>query len=732
MIAELYPQAWAHLEAAKQAKSELATCWNNLLESNFLDVSVVTDSDSSGRIVVYANWPAGARDQLTALFRSCVNELWACLDALVVESVAMFSNLKRPRNPEQPRYFPIADCQENFDALLAESCLDGVLQLQFEMIRDCQPFQQLPEDERIERFRSGLRQLVDWTNRLDEGSRVGVWVTPIEPQVHVEEPTRIDYLKAQEPGELEDERVVARYKLSNYSPGSPVLGQPGTNVDLAFPDGFDPCDTNDTFDQRLNSVIDVVTRFAISFWWLASEAPVSKRLMLGTNNGPTVNWIEATRSPRQWTEEKLSALAKSDIGLGVVTEADSLILVVATPNGVYERIIPDASPLRRHIKRGKAAERAAEEAAATWGLPDFVIRPHVEKKGPGVREISDGLILVGDRGVIIQVKCREAVPDDSVQEARWIDKQIKRATGQVNGTARRLSMKTTEMTNGRGRRISIDGSTVSWVGAIIIDHPDPPDDYHIPAVPTRTPCIVLLRRDWEFLFNQLPSSRAVVDYLHRVRSSTELLGDEPKRYYELAAADAAATPILIDPVLERLGEPRSVPLLPAAPAGSDNDEAHGMVRIMCEDIANAVSSEHLEEDRLRILAAIDGLPVGYRTDLGQFLLEGLQAARQTEAGSIFWKFRTFRAISGEAQLGFGVCSVLSEITREAFRSWLLLRHHERGEREELSGALSIGVLLTPRHDGYRDWDTTMMAIEGDPHLTEDELRQLRELWNPRH
>lgn len=46
-------------------------------------------------------------------------------------------------------------------------------------------------------------------------------------------------------------------------------------------------------------------------------------------------------------------------------------------------------------------------------------------------------------------------------------------------------------------------------------------------------------------------------------------------------------PGALDPSWTRRGgQPHSVPLLPAAPAGSDDDEAHTMVRIMLEDVAS--------------------------------------------------------------------------------------------------------------------------------------------------
>jgi len=140
------------------------------------------------------------------------------------------------------------------------------------------------------------------------------------------------------------------------------------------------------------------------------------------------------------------------------------------------------------------------------------------------------------------------------------------------------------MTNGRGHRVHVDGPSIDWAGVVIIDHPDPPDDYATPATAGDVPHVVLLHRDWEFLFDQLRSTHAVVSYLHRIDASTEKLGTEPERYYELAAADAAAPPGPLDPALEGTGDPRSVPILPTAPAGID-DNAHSIVRTILEDIA---------------------------------------------------------------------------------------------------------------------------------------------------
>ena len=55
--------------------------------------------------------------------------------------------------------------------------------------------------------------------------------------------------------------------------------------------------------------------------------------------------------------------------------------------------------------------------------------------------------------------------------------------------------------NGRGRTIQIDGPAIDWAGVIVIDHPHPPQGHRIPALACTIPVIVLLRRDWEFLFD---------------------------------------------------------------------------------------------------------------------------------------------------------------------------------------------------------------------------------------
>jgi hypothetical protein len=715
--------------------SAMGSLWASLLEDGLVREAVVTQAAGAGTVSALAAWPPGSRSELTDHFRTCVRELWSCLDALVVESVESFSVQRRIHNPERARFFPIADSVEAFQALLAESCMDGTLRNHVAMVRDCQPFQDSDDDEMVGRLRRGLRILLAWDDALESGAEVGAWATPIDPQVYAEAPALVECVDAEAPGPInDDERIVARYRLRSYTGNCSVFANADTDVDLCFAHGFVPENAEDTFEQRLRLVIEVVTRFAISFAWLTSQAPGSRKVLASdadTESEPET-WIDAARSTRGWSDHELTALADSDLGIGLVQDTETLTLLVNTADGVFERTVPHATPLRAHDRLGTAAEIAVRDAAATWGLPDFVMAPSVERKGRGSREISDGLLVVGDRGVVVQIKAREGEPGTPERETNWILKQIAGACKQIDGSVRRLTNEDIDMVNGRGRSIRVDGPAINWVGVVIIEHPAPPQDVAIPAHDAKIPVIALLRRDWEFLFDQLRSTYAVVQYLHRVGVSAPLLGGEPERYYELAAADAAVAPAAFDESWIRRGAvPRSVPLLPTAPAGSDDDEAHTMVRIILEDIATSPSGPVEPEARQRVLASLDRLPVGHRSYLGRFLLKALSTitGNDVEAGTTVWHTRTLIGDKDADQYAFAVCSEHSELTRAAFTAWLRLRRHERADGEGMDSLTAVGVLLTPRSDGRREWDTTVVLIDGDPKLTDQEFQAYRRLWN---
>jgi hypothetical protein len=115
-----------------------------------------------------------------------------------------------------------------------------------------------------------------------------------------------------------------------------------------------------------------------------------------------------------------------------------VMLMIETPAGMLVRRIPNASPLREDIEQGTAAEEATHDAAALWGLPDFVYRAEIRKTGSGSRELGDRLLLVGDLGIVVQVKSRHTPTSDEAKERRWVVKQVAKGLNQANGTIRQL------------------------------------------------------------------------------------------------------------------------------------------------------------------------------------------------------------------------------------------------------------------------------------------------------
>lgn len=403
-------------------------------------------------------------------------------------------------------------------------------------------------------------------------------------------------------------------------------------------------------------------------------------------------------------------------------------LLLETPTGMLQRRIPSASPLPDRATYGEAAEVATHNAAAVWGLPDFTFRPKLQRRGGGSRELGDGLLVVGGIGVVVQVKGREAASSDPEKERRWLAKKTGQAVRQGTGTIRSLREGSVRLMNARGREVEVGGCGIRWIVATIIEHPDPPEGFTPELQADGAPCAVVLRRDWEFLFNQLKSARAVAEYFQRVADDPVELGSEPVRYMELAVADAETEPTPPHPSIAGVGEFFSAPVLPLEPVGAENLDGHLMVRSILEDIA-VTGLRHTDEvGRLWTLGELDRLPVAQRGFIGDYLRWAIDDVARERQG-IRWRLRSIRGGPGRGHLAFGAASRYDEEILSAFSAWVQLRHHElqqvTGEIEDL---VTVGVLLTPRRDGLRPWDTTSCTASGDLGLSEDDVALYRSVW----
>ncbi|MFI8861224.1 hypothetical protein ACIGW5_32355 [Streptomyces prasinus] len=415
-------------------------------------------------------------------------------------------------------------------------------------------------------------------------------------------------------------------------------------------------------------------------------------------------------------------------------DPSALTLIVDTPQGTHLRRVPPALPLPSHVDHGAGAEAAVHTAAATWGMPDFVFQQIAHaSKGSGRRELGDRLLLAGGRGAVVQVKARTISPKPDAQEAGWIQKVAAKAMSQAKGTVRQLRMVPADMVNGRGRILSVDGNAYEWIAVFLLDHPQVPENTVATWQPVGMPAIALTRCDWDFLFDQLRSTTAVLDYLFRAAAEPAIpLGQEPVRYYEFAAADAAEPAADVNTELVGPGGTLfSTPQLPQAPAGADGTNVHLMIRIMLEDTALSPLNEALTEDnRFTVLSDLDRLPVSARAEWGRLLLDMLRDVPQVPDEHCKWRFRRMLDEDGTRQLIVGAATRFDPVIQASFSAYVQLRHHEVTSRTGRTEASStLGVLLTPRRDGKRPWDTSMVRVHGDLELSEEELRVYSEGWN---
>jgi hypothetical protein len=278
------------------------------------------------------------------------------------------------------------------------------------------------------------------------------------------------------------------------------------------------------------------------------------------------------------------------------------------------------------------------------------------------------------------------------------------------------------MTNERGRSLRIDGSRKRWTSVTVLDHPGIED--YTPAKGS----VVLLRRDWEFLFDQLKSTYAVLEYIERITKDSPVpLGHEPVRYYQLATADSKAPKEEIDPRLAALDvETRSAPLLPF------ESVAYGeIVRIVLEDISSSPWPEETDHAVvLDILGAIDAAPVAHRAELGRVILAWLDEVLHGPADEVRWRFRRLM-FPDRPHLIFGAASRFDAMVQEAFESLVSLRHQQHLEvLPERKDVRTVGILLTPRRDGRRPWDTTLAATDVEQGLEGDLRTSLEKMWGP--
>ncbi|MEU9074353.1 hypothetical protein AB0D22_06685 [Kitasatospora sp. NPDC048538] len=256
------------------------------------------------------------------------------------------------------------------------------------------------------------------------------------------------------------------------------------------------------------------------------------------------------------------------------------------------------------LSPGLRIEAFTREFAGVFGMPDFVYAPETVTQGRRRRELSDGLLVVGQRGLILQSKSRHPgqQPDTADKAERWCHSEGADGMRQGRGTRRTMQQLQVPFTSVRGHRRLLPDSS-SWPTVVIIWHPDMPT-VEFPAEPDT---LFMSLPDWSMLHRMIRSTSGVISYVERALASgiKVPLGHEQHRYQALAAGDLIAA----------YAVPGSVPgLRPFFP--DDRTLRNAVIFEELLELAARAADVIGVDAYLRVLEALDRTPVEARSSIG--------------------------------------------------------------------------------------------------------------------
>lgn len=731
-----FAHAYDLLSKAREKHKSAIAAWDLLRSERPFGCHVVPDQGIERHVVVTCTPSVAAHQTLQLAAIDFASAVKVTMDEAVFAAAnAVSGRLLKIRRDQH--LMPLFGTPQEFDELVGRrDYLWGLRPDQIQVLRTIQPFTTGPQGRsEIGRLMQTLFNVL----ALDrDAPAVCAWLSDAQLQIRlngdVSKPDMgtIPALRLPLSGSspLATVRVPAIHRTAH------VDANPGVAIDLIFNVEPWPADPDDNATHRSVGLLRVAETLIEALEGSVALPPLIAKMRAAAGQraaSAETAWLPVTFDSDSEETRVRDGLAGSDLGLASYRDPDGqLVLLQIVEGQIVGREVPEARVPVPEGPRGPGVERASLEAAALWGLPDFVYRPRVLSKGSGIREVGDGTIITGGKGIALQVKARESTSGDPAREAAWLNKKATQALRQAYGTIRTfLRAPQLALENLRGREVALDGTGIEWLPVVVLDHDDPPEEHHLSLHQHEDPGVVLLRRDWEFLWDQLRSASAVVDYLHRV-SGTESppLGSEPTRYLELALADAEADSAPGPEWTSGLfAHQPGGPVLPRDLASAQDATAHAMFNEILDDIANTDFTGD-ETTRLRVLGLLDRVPVTQRSELGRLLLSQLDAALIAAPDSLQTNHRTMMLDDGRLHVGFSVFSTLTGYFRSVYEDWLVLRRLQILEARggDPGDVWTVGVLLTPKPDGTRLWDTTVLATNGVPELDVDHRSKLEKLW----
>lgn len=730
-----FEPARVHLRSAVEAGHRLSDGWNSFLDNGPFDIRVRTTPDGFGELWAVVDLPADITQVLQTQGQIFLTSVKAAMDGAIFAAAQTVCAPLVPIDPVLHR-MPLCRTRQQFDALVPQGHLLGLRPDQVRVLHQVQPYQK--GDENRDYIGRTMAHLAEALAAVEAGDQlVSIWATNYRPELQVPDGAHINSVTFEPSGLLSESRILARFLVTPSDAMVDARIRPNVALDPVFNAPPWPTDLDDTLNARTRGLLTIARRLVEGLERSVSTPTFIQRFGRLDDIAPARSenvWLPVQFDHSSQESEVREGLAKSDLNLASYRGDDGTYTLLRLDGDVvFGREIPEASPPEPSVEVGIGVERASLEAAALLGLPDFVFRPKVVQKGSGVREVGDGTLVTGERGIALQVKAREGATNNTQREANWLVKKAAEGLRQAYGTIRStLNDSGLTLTNLRDRSVRLHGDTIDWVPVVILDHPNPPDN----VIPDREPNkygLILLRRDWEFLWQQLRSVSAIVDYAHRVANDERVpLGTEVSRYFDLADRDARAESNPVEPWMTDIGDIRQIsgPRLPREPVDTSDVVGHDVFHRILEDIA-ATAFTGDEQTRIEVLALIDQVAVTHRAELGRTLLRRIDHCALAPADTLLAQHRVVFIDHGRLHLAFSVYSQFTGYHRQLYETWLLHRRQEFLQASRADGPnypWSVGVLLTPRPDGHRLWDTSVFATNGGPAYDQEEFTRVEQVF----
>ncbi|WP_454777562.1 hypothetical protein [Georgenia muralis] len=423
-----------HLRSALGHRRECIRLWNEIRRHGPFSAWLASASDNTAELWCAYRPKEELQRAVDAAAGALLADVKNAMDAAVLS--AAVANVGLGTLVADKHSMPLCFEASDFDELPYTGWLMGLRPDQMNVVRDVQPFSNDTfVGVHMRHFALALRRA------QAAGRLVSIWAGRASPQPNLPDGYSLAAINVDEPGTLNDAKRLASLTVVPRLPAETFSGNPRVFFDPILNAPPWPLDADDNLNRRMDALLHILRTFIEVLEDSLDTKESTRRLEALEGlmpSGPAEVWLPVRFDSSDQEHECRQAIQESDQGMAIYGNDDGVMTYMVLREGlVLGREIKGARALPPGEQYGSAVESATRAAAGRWGLPDFVLRPKVVPKGSGRREIGDGTIVSGSRGVVLQVKARSAATPDTPERARsWLQKNAAAALKQARGTIR--------------------------------------------------------------------------------------------------------------------------------------------------------------------------------------------------------------------------------------------------------------------------------------------------------